>query len=309
LLPEIFPEKLEVFIRMNNKHNKIKIGRISYINVDPVYYQFDHEPMPEGIQVISQPPAVLNHMLSNNELDISSVSTSAFARNSDQWLILPDLSISCYGRVMSVLLVSGHRFEELDGKVILLTDESATAVDLLKLLFFLNNIHPVFQTGKIKSPEDLAGFAEAGLVIGDAALKHKWQNHFTHVWDLCEMWNNMTGLPFVFGLWAVRKSFAQKYPETISFVKKMLNKSKQNGLRNISMISRLSALKLGIDDELCETYFNSMNYSFGEQEFSCLKEFFKGLYALKIIKQPPDISFDNNACGVAIWCSEKQTHP
>ena len=74
----------------------------------------------------------------------------------------------------------------------------------------------------------------------------------------------------------------------------MLKKSKQNGLRNISKISRLSAKKLGIDPELSRTYFNSMNYSFGDQEFKCLKEFFKGLYSEKIIKQQPAISFFNN---------------
>lgn len=278
----------------HRKKKKIKIGRIQYINVDPVYYDFDNKPLPPEIQMISRPPAILNKMMAEDTLDLSSVSLSAFARNSDQWLILPDLSISCYGKVMSVLLVSDHRFEELDGKKILLTDESATAVDLLKLLFSLNGIHPVFQTGKIKSPADLTGFAWAGLVIGDAALKHKWQNHFTHVLDLCEMWNNMTGLPFVFGIWAVRKSFAQKYPGTISLVLEMLKKSKQNGLNNISMISRLSAKKLGIDDKLCKTYFKSMNYSFGDQEFKCLKEFFNGLYAEKIIEQQPDISFFNN---------------
>jgi len=281
-------------IHQLHHRQKIKIGRIQYVNVDPVYYDFDNKQLPPEIQMISRPPSILNKMMAEGALDLSSVSLSAFARNSDQWLILPDLSISCYGKVMSVLLISNHRFEKLEGKMVLLTDESATAVDLLKLLFSLNGIHPVFQTGKIKSPTDLAGFAEAGLVIGDAALKHKWQNHFTHVWDLCEMWNNMTSLPFVFGIWAVRKSFAQKYPETISFVTEMLKKSKQNGLRNISMISHLAALKLGIDDDLCETYFKSMNYSFGEQEFKCLKKFFNGLNSEKIIKQQPDISFLKN---------------
>jgi len=119
----------------DDKHNEQKIGRISYINVDPVYYQFDHEPVPDGIHVISRPPAVLNKMLSNSELDISSVSTAAFARHSDQWMILPDLSIACYGKVLSVLLVSHHPFESLQKRTVFLTEESATAVDLVKLIF------------------------------------------------------------------------------------------------------------------------------------------------------------------------------
>ena len=77
-------------------------------------------------------------------MDISSVSTSAFARHSDQWMLLPDLSISCYGRVLSVLLVSRHPFEELQKKTVLLTEESATAVDLVKLIFSILTTNPTY---------------------------------------------------------------------------------------------------------------------------------------------------------------------
>jgi len=277
----------------NIMNNEIKIGRISYINVDPVYYQFDHEPIPAGFQIISQPPAVLNNMLLNGELDISSVSTSAFARHSDQWMILPDLSISCYGKVLSVLLVSHYSFEELKDRTVLLTEESATAVDLVKLIFSLKNISPVFQRGKAKSPGDLTDSAGAGLVIGDAALKHKWENDFEYVWDLCEIWNQMTSLPFVFGVWAVRKSYAQEHPDRVSSVLARLKASKEKGLRHISDIARQSAEKIGIDQILSKTYFNSMYYSMSAPETECLKEFFSKLYSQKIISQQPEMNFFN----------------
>jgi chorismate dehydratase len=304
-LPQIFPEISEVFIKpklsvlfMNNihqindeKNNELKIGRISYINVDPVYYQLDHAPIPDGIQVISRPPAVLNQMLLINELDISSVSSSAFARHSDQWMILPDLSISCYGKVLSVLLVSHYSFEELQEKTVLLTDESATAVDLVKLILSLKGISPVFQKGKVKSPEDLTDFTGAGLVIGDAALRHQWKNNFEHVWDLCEIWNQMTGLPFVFGVWAVRKSYAHKYPQRVSMILEMFKKSKKEGLRNISDIARQSAEKIGIDPDLSARYFNSMYYNMSAPELECLKVFFDRLYSEKIINKKPELIF------------------
>lgn len=277
----------------NGKNNKIKIGRISYINVDPVYYQFDHEPIPADIRLISRPPAVLNQMLSNNELDISSVSTSAFARHSDQWLMLPDLSISCYGKVLSVLLVSRHSLEELQDKTVLLTDESATAVDLLKLIFSLKGISPKFHKASVKSPADLADADSAGLVIGDAALKHKWEKHFDHVWDLCEIWNQMTGLPFVFGVWAVRKAYAKKYPGRVLSIVEKFKRSKEEGLRNIADIARLSAEKIGIDPGLSKTYFNSMHYSMSVPELDCLKEFFLRLYLNKIIDKQPEMNFFN----------------
>lgn len=275
----------------DDKHKTVKIGRISYINVNPVYYQFDHEPPPPDFQMISRPPAVLNQMLLNKELDISSVSTSAFARHSDQWMLLPDLSISCYGKVLSVLLVSRYSFEELQGKNILLTDESATAVDLVKLILSLKGLSPVYQKGKVKAPADITDSAGAGLVIGDAALKHKWEKPFDHVFDLCEIWNNMTGLPFVFGVWAVRKAYALKYPERVSMILEMFKKSKQEGLRHISDIARQSAAMINIDPDLSKIYFNSMNYSMDTPELECLKEFFLRLYSQKIIDKKPGLNF------------------
>ena len=277
----------------DKKYNEIKIGRISYINVDPVYYRFDHEPLPSDLQMITQTPAVLNKMLLNSELDISSVSTSAFARHSDQWMILPDLSISCYGKVLSVLLVSRYSFKELHDQNVLLTDESATAVDLVKLIFSLKGISPGFQKGRVKAPADITDSLGAGLVIGDAALKHKWENHFDHVWDLCEIWNHITGLPFVFGVWAVRKSYAQKYPDRVSTVLERFKTSKEEGLCNISDIARRSADKIGIDRDLSKTYFNSMYYSMSAPELECLKEFFHRLYCQKIINKKPELNFFN----------------
>lgn len=274
-------------------HNIMKIGRISYINVDPVYYRFDNQPIPDTMQIISRPPAVLNSMLSNAELDISSVSTSAFARHSDQWMILPDLSIACYGKVLSVLLVSRKPLEDLQNHTVFLTEESATAVDLVKLIFSIKGISPVFEKGKVKSPDDINEPAQAGLVIGDAALKHRWENHFEHVWDLCEMWNQLTGLPFVFGLWAVRKSYAKKYPEKVLTALEELKTSKEQGLRNLSDIVRLAAKKIGIDQDLCRTYFNSMYYSMSKPEVECLVEFFSRLYANNIIDHKPEIRFFN----------------
>ncbi|RJP95190.1 MAG: ABC transporter substrate-binding protein [Desulfobacteraceae bacterium] len=269
----------------------INIGRIQYINVNPVYHEFENKPLPRGMRLFSEPPATLNRMLREGELDISSVSASAFARNSEDWLMLPDMSIACYGKVMSVLLVSRHAFRDLHTKPVFLTDESATAVDLVKLLFALQGVDPEFERRQVKSPDDLTDMAGAGLVIGDAALKHNWHDRFDHVWDLCEMWNDMTGLPFVFAVWAVRRSFAKAHPESVRQVMDMLQHSKDAGLADIDRIAETSAKKLGIDLAVSQTYFKSMYYSLSDPEIKCLTAFFKGLFDNRIIETQPEIAF------------------
>lgn len=269
----------------------VNLGRIQYINVNPVYDEIEKQPLPAGMKLVSKPPATLNRLLQEGSLDISSVSAAAFARNADDWLMLPDLSIACFGKVMSVLLVSRHEFSDLHEKQVFLTDESATAVDLLKLLFAGQGIQPEFHRGRVKSPKDLTEAAGAGLVIGDAALKHDWHERYPQVYDLCEMWNDRTGLPFVFAVWAVRKPFAEAHPELVTRVFRMLQTSKAAGLARLPLIAEQSAEKLQIPLETSLTYFSSMYYHLSEPEIDCLKTFFKGIYDRRIIDRHPEITF------------------
>ena len=163
--------------------------------------------------MISGPPSTLNQMMIDGSLDISPVSSAAYARNAHEWLILPDLAIACHQRVLSVLLVSRYNLEALTGRRILITDESASARDLCRLIFSLKGVRPEFVVGKVKSPSQLPEDIDAALVIGDSALSQPWERIFPHVYDLGTQWWHMTGLPFVFAVWAVRKEFARKYPQ------------------------------------------------------------------------------------------------
>ncbi|MBL0717209.1 MAG: menaquinone biosynthesis protein, partial [Desulfosarcina sp.] len=157
-----------------NKLSKLKLGRISYVNVAPVYYLLDGNLKPQWCEIVSSPPSGLNKMLSNGEIDISPVSAAAYAQHQDDWLLLPELSISCMGKVMSVLLASKLPFEKLDNKKVVLTDDSASAAKLIELLFVKKNIKPVFQKISINNSSDIYTDADAVLVIGDTALNRDW---------------------------------------------------------------------------------------------------------------------------------------
>ena len=261
------------------------------MNVAPVYYNLDNGQRPRFINLISATPSELNTMLAREELDISPVSSAAYARNQDHWLLLPDLSIACFGKVMSVLLVSRLPMERLAGKKVILTEESATAAALLNLLFALKKIHPRFETGKIKRPEEIQDDISAGLVIGDSALKEKWENHFDYVWDLGRMWQGLTGLPFVFALWAVRKSFAQKHPEAVAAMIEQFHISKQEGLNNMDQIVRMAVDKLHLSEDICRKYFLKLNYNLNPIQIRGLVTFFSELYNHGLISRPVHLSF------------------
>ncbi|MCP4109241.1 MAG: menaquinone biosynthesis protein [Desulfobacteraceae bacterium] len=278
-------------LHSNFRKPAVNIGRISYMNVAPIYYGLDNGMKPSWINMVSAPPSTLNRMLAHGELDISPVSSAAFARNQDEWLLLPGLSIACFGEVMSVILVSKYPFEQLADKKVILTEESATAVELLKLLFVLQGVVPHFETGKIRNADDFSEDAAAALVIGDAALKEKWGSHFDYVWDLGKMWWELTGLPFVFALWAVRKSFADEKPELVSSIIDLFHISRDAGCMNINKIIPRASEKLELRTDICRKYYDKLHFDLDLPEIKGAEAFFEGLFNQRIIQKKAQLSF------------------
>ena len=277
----------------------VALGRIDYMNVAPVYYGLDNDLLAtpginQEIKLISGPPSTLNQMMVDGRLDISPVSSAAYARNAREWLILPDLAIACHERVLSVLLVSRYSLEALTGKRILITDESSSARDLCRLIFSLKGVRPEFVVGKVKSPSQLPEEIDAALVIGDSALSQPWGRVFPNIHDLGTLWWNMTGLPFVFAIWAVRKDFAQKYPERVEAVLALLKTSRRLGNENMKQIVEKACTKLGIDVSTARLYYESLVYQLADREKEGLELFYKGLYQTGITDEAAPLFFFGN---------------
>jgi len=61
----------------------IKLGRISYVNMAPVFYRVDHD-----VEEIQGVPTELNRMLIDGELDTAPISSIEYARHADSLLLL-----------------------------------------------------------------------------------------------------------------------------------------------------------------------------------------------------------------------------
>ncbi len=276
--------------------DSIRVGRIRYVNVDPIYYGLENGLAPPWMRIIPAAPSALNRMMAEAALDISPVSTGAYVHHTgpsdpDPWLILPDLSISCHGPVMSVLLASQYPLDDLDSRNVVLTDESGTAVLLLKLIFAVKGVQPHMRTGAIggKSPFDRD--PDAVLVIGDSALTGGWKQKFPYVIDLSDVWFALSGLPIVFALWVVRKTFADAHASQVAQVIDLFRQSQAKGLANLDRIISTSTGKLNLPTDQVAAYFQAMEYDLDENKQRALKTFFDGLYEYKLIEREAPLSF------------------
>jgi len=264
----------------------MRLGRIGYINCYPVYGAIDRGVtlLPPGVEVVTGTPSELNDLLAAGELDVSVVSAVEYARHARDYVLLPDLAISCDGPVRSVALFSRRPVGQLDGRTLLLTASSRTAVGLVELLCAdVWKVEPRFAEARAEA-SDLAALAhlphEAVLVIGDAALLLAAEGVYPHRYDLGEEWKRWTGLPFVFAMWAARRVADQR---GVRAVHQALLTARDWGLAHFDLLAETAARATGVDVADCRRYFAGLDYALTYKHLAGLTDFFRRLAARGLV--------------------------
>jgi chorismate dehydratase len=269
----------------------LRLGRISYINASPVYYGLDHGLTPSWLTLVTDVPASLNRQILQGDVDISPISAAHYAMNHQSLLLLPDLSISCHGPVMSVLCASKSPLDDLSGKTVMLTKESATAASFMKMIFAQRDVTPEYVTGSVGHIDRIPSDVDAVLVIGDAALTQPWAQRFPHCFDLGEIWHDMTQMPFVFAVWAVRKEVAAAHPKAVTRALELLWASRKSGYDHIDTVIAAGQAKLGLPGALIKKYYQHLFCDMDALKIQAMTRFFDILYRGKILTSPVDVTF------------------
>ncbi len=192
----------------------MQLGYINYLNCFPFYYKMFEEPI-EGVNIVPGYPSQLNEAMRRRSLDMSPISAAAYADVQDDVIILPDFCLASVGYVKSVVLISKHPIENLQGKRIGLTTASQTSNALLKtLLTKYYEVEPEYvESPPSPSLKDLDG----AVVIGNEAMLQD-SEAIPYTYDLGDLWLRKTGYPVVFAVFAVRKSSLEAYPDQIKAV-------------------------------------------------------------------------------------------
>ena len=226
----------------------------------PIYFALEHIFGENGFHLVRGTPAELNALMRRGEVDLGSISAMEYGRAFRDYLLLPDLSISSKGAVGSVLLFSRVPFSRLDGRRIRVSAASASGAALVKVLMAeLFEVQPRYQPGQLAGVP-LADVA-AVMAIGDEALRLKAAGTMPFELDLGQAWQELTGLPFVFGVWAVRRDFAEAQPEATATLHRLLLRSRDWGLGSLAELSRIAAASFSMTPAQILAYFHQLNYS------------------------------------------------
>src|SRR4051812_9328121 len=227
----------------------IKLGRISYLNMAPVFYGLEAD-----VEEVSGVPTELNRALLDGDVDLAPISSIEWGRNANQLLMLRRVCVSSEGAVGSIQLVAPGRLSDV--RTVAVTPESATSVVLTKVLLPRAEHVPLGEE------------ADAKLLIGDAALRSAFEDPTPH-YDLGGLWLERTGLPMVFAVWACPDPPPDGLPE----LEEALVRSVKRARSESQQLARTASAEYGYPAGWIARYFEQLRFSFGPRERAGLLRF------------------------------------
>ena len=249
----------------------VRLGRISYVNMAPVFYRLDAD-----VEEVQGVPTDLNGRLLAGELDLAPISSIEYARHADRLRLLPRLCVGSEGAVDSIQLVSRKPLEQV--RSVAVTPESATSVVLTKVLL----------------PEaehvSLGEEADAKLLIGDAALKSAFEDPIPH-YDLGRLWLERTGLPMVFAVWVCWESLHAGLAE----LEDALVASVRLARAEPEQLAHEASDRYGYPAGFLARYFEKLRYRFGPRDRAGLMTFLELAHEAGELDEVPELRFVREA--------------
>jgi chorismate dehydratase len=245
----------------------LRVGIVDFLNSRPLAWGFLAGRHGDFLAASYHPPATVARRLADGSLDAGLVPSIEVPRIGGLEVV-PGLCVSATHEVRSVLLVSRRPLAEV--RRIALDANSRTSAALTRILAAERwGIEPEYVEARPDVEAMLAG-ADAALVIGDPALQVDRERHL--VVDLAAEWQALTGLPFVFAVWAVRPAAAAGVPG----LGEVFADSLRFGLDHLDDIVARAASELSLPADLVRAYLTeNLGYVLGDRERTGLDEFWR----------------------------------
>ncbi|WCL47978.1 menaquinone biosynthetic enzyme MqnA/MqnD family protein [Leptospira sp. GIMC2001] len=204
----------------------MRVGVVKSLNARPLTWGFEKD---NTVQKVYDTPKVLAEMLVAGELDTALISSVECLRHSDSLQYSLSVGVCARTGVRSILYYK-NLTESFPPSMISVDSGSRTSVALLELLFLLETGKKVIT--QADSPENIMKEISKGsghhMLFGDNALNCSFNSDIFQVRDIAEWWFSLTGLHFIFALWA--------YPKAKPIEDKIFVSSLEYGLQNIDEI-------------------------------------------------------------------------
>jgi chorismate dehydratase len=241
----------------------LRLGAVSYLNTKPLVYGLDAHP--DRFDVRFDVPSKCAALLHEGRVDLGLIPAIEYLRGSE-YHIVPDVAIASDGEVATVALFTRQPIETV--RTIALDQSSRTSVALTRVLCARHwRIEPTFTPAEPDLDAMLAR-ADAALVIGDPAFDIDPVKRRVDKIDLGAAWQAMTGLPFVYAMWAGRPAAASAEQC------RALQQARDQGVRHLAGIARgVSGGDRDLEERSLIYLRDNLKFSLGSGEAAGLRRF------------------------------------
>lgn len=272
----------------------MRIAASTYLNSAPLVYGFARGGMREKYEFIGDAaPARCAAMLEAGECEIALIPVIEYQRIGGL-AIVPGVSVASKGRVKSVLVASRKPLGEVER--LALDTSSRTSQALVRILFLkrFGRLPEIVE----RTPdagvdcENMLESCDAALVIGDPAMRlaAAAREIGVEIYDLAAEWRMMTGLPFVFAVWAVAGEAASGTELAGDFLA-----AKAEGVARLDDLAAEYSSRLGLpQDELRRYLSENVNYDLDEENIEGLRTYFRYARECGLIREERELRFLNH---------------
>ncbi|MFZ4622036.1 MAG: aminofutalosine synthase MqnE [Bacteroidota bacterium] len=270
------PVERDVYYNALNVNTENVIGKIPYLNSVPFYEHFEQR----QFKLLPIAPRRMGVLSKKGQIDAGLFSLMDYF-GQEQDLQLMNYCIATRDQVKSVMLFSKEGWQGLNGKKIGIIDDTATSVRLLQVLLEKKYGVKAQFVRLHSSVNDHSGF-DAILLIGDEALKANKSGlpGFDLVYDLAKEWYDWQKMPFVFAVWAHKKSLSS---EKAAELQEIIQQSLEKGIRSLDSIGMLHGQSITLTQSETTEYLEGFNYRLGERERSAMNIFKKFIEEVEVI--------------------------
>jgi chorismate dehydratase len=240
-----------------------RLGSVPYLNARPLTRALKRRAEEWGVALVEAVPSRLARGLAGGEYDAALVS-SIVAVGGRELCALPGVGIVTHGPSVSALLFS--RRPPRDIRRLALDTSSRSTVALAEILMRERfGIAP----DTVAAAPDLDAMlarADAAVMIGDPAMKAHANGML--VLDLGALWQELTGQPFVFAVWAAPRG------RDLGDLPERVIEAKDAGVLELEAIAEEESRRLELPLDVCRRYLTEvMSYDLGEAELAGLDRF------------------------------------
>ena len=250
-----------------------RVGAVSYLNSKPLVEGLDAV---GHVTVTYDVPARLPDLLNRGQVDVALVPVIDLARFGPAWEMVSDACIGCDGRTLTVRVFSRVPPERITHLTV--DGDSHTSVALARVIWG-EKFNRDVQISRFE-PWELDE-CQALLLIGDKVVAHGVAG-FDYQVDLGEAWAALTGLPFVFAVWARRRD------ADVRGLGELLGAARDRGVASASAIAAREADGRGWPPELALRYLTRhLQFTLTPRHRRGMERFFESAHRWGLLTRPP----------------------